>query len=84
VWVGFDSSSFPARVDYVVFWANVFDFTGEGIDEWKPAPGSQFVSPRGVKAVQKPVQNLAPWLILSAVGLTLIGLLTARRRSQLR
>jgi hypothetical protein len=28
VWVGFDAPSFPASVHYVVFWTNVFDFTG--------------------------------------------------------
>jgi hypothetical protein len=48
VWVGFHSALFPRSTDYVIFWANVFDWLGRGgeafvahpvkmlPDEWRP------------------------------------------------
>jgi hypothetical protein len=63
VWVGFRSPEFPTLKDFVIFWTNVFDWTGQGGDEfdstpvqmigpeWKlqtPAPAAGFDIPPGV------------------------------------
>ncbi|HEX3358986.1 MAG TPA: hypothetical protein VHS31_18550 [Tepidisphaeraceae bacterium] len=38
VWVGFASASFPSSKDFVIFWSNVFDWLGEGGDEFVSGP----------------------------------------------
>jgi hypothetical protein len=84
VWVGFDAPAFASSVDYVVFWTNVLDFTGEGADQWPAAPETQFVRVAEAEGVQKRVQNLAPGFVLGAVSLTLLSLLAVSRRAQIR
>jgi len=51
VWVGFDAPAWTGSADFVIFWTNVFDWTGEGgemfashsmdewTSEWQPADG---------------------------------------------
>lgn len=38
VWVGFDSPSWPANPDFVVFWTNVFDWAGGAGRAWVSRP----------------------------------------------
>jgi hypothetical protein len=38
VWVGFNSPTFPKLKDYVIFWTNVFDYVGQGGDEFTSEP----------------------------------------------
>jgi hypothetical protein len=42
VWVGFDAGGWSASVDFVVFWANVLSWVGEGGQEYAGHPLSDF------------------------------------------
>jgi hypothetical protein len=38
VWVGFTSPTFPKLKNFVIFWTNVFDWVGQGGDEFTSEP----------------------------------------------
>jgi hypothetical protein len=42
VWVGFDGPAWSASVDFVVFWANVLSWVGEGEESYASHPLSDF------------------------------------------
>jgi len=41
IWIGFDSPAFPRTADFVILWTNIFDWLGQGAEEFASAPMSQ-------------------------------------------
>jgi hypothetical protein len=90
VWVGFESPEFSSRPGFVIFWTNVFDFTGGGAESFvaegvfdvrfEPSPDSAWRDKLGQFAHHATQRPVTPWAALGAL-VALTGAAVAWRRS---
>jgi hypothetical protein len=76
VWVGFVSEDFPRTPDFVIFWTNVFDWLGDGGEEYEAVtePSPAVATATGSED-QKLVSLAAPALLISLGMMVLSALL---------
>ena len=72
VWIGFDSPAFPRSPAFVVFWTNVLDWAGQGVDAFQPLQGTVFASdsPKTAEIAVPPAYDCSPWLACAAISLS--------------
>jgi hypothetical protein len=76
VWVGFSSDEFGHQADFVIFWSNVFNWLGDGGEDYQavgpsePAAGAMAAAAAGESGV-----GLAGPLFFGALGLMILSAL---------
>ena len=77
VWIGFQSDVFPHYPDFVIFWSNVFDWLGDGGQDYESAPSpSPAVTP--LAEAETSAKPLAAPLFLAALGLICLSAIAWR------
>jgi hypothetical protein len=68
VWVGFTSSTFPTSKDFVIFWTNVFDWLGQGGDEFVSEPVQLIGDEWKLQTPALPGFDLSPGIYMRSDG----------------
>jgi hypothetical protein len=74
VWVGFNSDEFAHHADFVIFWSNVFDWLGDGGENYQSATAAPVTISLPAPAAGKAV-SLAGEMFLGALGMMVLSAL---------
>jgi hypothetical protein len=74
VWVGFNSEEFAHQADFVIFWSNVFDWLGDGGENYQSAAAAPVNIPLPASAAGKAF-SLAGEMFLGALGMMVLSAL---------
>jgi hypothetical protein len=74
VWVGFSSDEFSHQADFVIFWSNVFDWLGDGGEDYQAAAAVPVAVSSPAHAAGKAV-SLSGQVFLGAMGIMVFSAL---------
>jgi hypothetical protein len=76
VWVGFNSEEFGHQADFVIFWSNVFNWLGDGGEDYHAVAPAALVTGLFPVAAREQAVPVARWALFIALGMMILSALT--------